>query len=139
MEIQQAWYRISAKALIYNEKWDFLLCKESSWVWDIPGWWLDHLEKPDVCIIRELKEEMWLDVLSIKKNPKYFVTAHKVESKTRPWLANVFYEVKVKDLNFTPSDECVEIGFFNTETINNIETFINVKEFINLLNEEKED
>jgi len=35
MEIKQAWYRISVKALIYNEKWEFLLCKEDNWVWDI--------------------------------------------------------------------------------------------------------
>ena len=94
MEIQQAWYRISVKALIYNEKWEFLLAKENNWTWDIPGWWLDHWENFDVCIKRELQEEMWLEVVWIDKNPKYFITAHKPESKTRPWLANVFYEVK---------------------------------------------
>jgi len=133
MEIQQAWYRISVKALIYNEKWEFLLAKENNWTWDIPGWWLDHWENFDVCIKRELQEEMWLEVVWIDKNPKYFITAHKPESKTRPWLANVFYEVKVKDLNFRPSDECVEIWFFNIDNINNINTIVNVKEFVNLL------
>lgn len=111
MEVQKAWYRISVKALIYNEKWDFLLIKENNWLWDIPGWWLDHWENFDVCIKREIEEEMGLKVISIDKNPKYFITTHKPESKTRPWLANIFYEVKVKNLNFTPSDECVEIGF----------------------------
>ena len=133
MEIKEAWYRISAKALIYNEKWEFLLCKEDNWVWDIPGGWLDHWEKPDVCIKRELQEEMWLEVTWISENPKYFITAHKPESKSRPWLANVFYEVKVKDFNFTPSDECVEIGFFNTDTIDDIDTIVNVKEFVKIL------
>lgn len=133
MEIQQAWYRISVKALIYNEKWEFLLTKENNWTWDIPGWWLDHWENFDVCIKRELQEEMWLEVIWIDKNPKYFITAHKPESKTRPWLANVFYEVKVKDLNFRPSDECVEIWFFNIDNVNNINTIVNVKEFVNLL------
>ena len=133
MEIQQAWYRISVKALIYNEKWEFLLTKENNWTWDIPGWWLDHWENFDVCIKRELQEEMWLEVIWIDKNPKYFITAHKPESKTRPWLANIFYEVKVKDLNFTPSDECVEIWFFNKDNINTINTIVNVKEFVNLL------
>lgn len=133
MEIQQAWYRISVKALIYNEKWEFLLTKENNWTWDIPGWWLDHWENFDVCIKRELQEEMWLEVIWIDKNPKYFITAHKPESKTRPWLANVFYEVKVKDLNFRPSDECIEIWFFNIDNVNNINTIVNVKEFVNLL------
>lgn len=130
MEIKQAWYRISAKALIYNEKWEFLLCKESNWVWDFPGWWLDHWENANTCLKRELKEEMWLDIIEISKTPKYFITAHKPQSETRPWLANIFYEVKVKDLNFTPSDECTEIGFFNISSIENINTIVNVKEFV---------
>jgi 8-oxo-dGTP diphosphatase len=133
MEVPKAWYRISVKALIYNEKWEFLLTKEDTWVWDIPGWWLDHWEYYDICIKRELEEEMWLEVTWIDKNPKYFITAHKPESKTRPWLANVFYEVKVKDLNFIPSNECIEIGFFNLDHIEGMNTIVNVKEFINFL------
>jgi len=130
MEIQQSWYRISVKALIYNEKWEFLLCKENNRVWDFPGWGLDHLEKPDICLKRELQEEMWLEVIWVDNNPKYFITAHKPKSKSRPWLANIFYEVKVKDLNFTPSDECIEICFFDITSIEKIDTFINVKEFV---------
>lgn len=133
MEIQQAWYRISIKALIYNDKWEFLLCKESSWLWDLPGGWLDHWENPRDCLKREVLEEMWLEVTWISEEPKYFITAHKIESKSRPWLANVFYEVKVKDLNFTPSDECNEIWFFNTNSIKDINVFVNVAEFVKLL------
>lgn len=133
MEIQNAWYRFSIKALIYNKKWDFLLSKEESWLWDFPGWWLDHWEKYDECLKRELQEEMWLEIISIWKNPKYFITAYKPESKTKPWLANIFYEVKVKNLNYESSDECIEIGFFNLDSVENIETIVNVKEFIKML------
>lgn len=135
MEINQAWYRISVKALIHNENWDFLLSKEKNWVWDLPWWWLDHWEKYDICLKRELQEEMWLEVIWINKNPKYFITAHKPESKTRPWLANIFYEVKVKDFNFKPSDECVEIWFLNVNNIGMINTIVNVKEFVRVLKE----
>ncbi|MDP2090645.1 MAG: NUDIX hydrolase [Candidatus Gracilibacteria bacterium] len=133
MEIQQAWYRISIKALIYNDKGEFLLCKESSGLWDLPGGGLDHGENPRDCLKREVLEEMGLEVTWISEEPKYFITAHKIESKSRPWLANVFYEVKVKDLNFTPSDECNEIGFFNTNSIKDINVFVNVAEFVKLL------
>jgi hypothetical protein len=38
MEVKQAWYRVSVKALIENESWDFLLAKEENWIWDFPGW-----------------------------------------------------------------------------------------------------
>jgi ADP-ribose pyrophosphatase YjhB (NUDIX family) len=133
MDIKKAWYRVSVKALIYNDEWDFLLCKEDNWVWDIPGGGLDHWESIEICITRELQEEMWLEVTHINSIPKYFVTAHKPESKTRPWLVNVFYEVKVKNLHFTPSDECIEIKFFNKETVKNINTIVNVDEFIKQL------
>jgi ADP-ribose pyrophosphatase YjhB (NUDIX family) len=133
MEIKKAWYRISAKALIYNENWEFLLCKEDNWTWDIPGWWLDHWESCEECIIRELQEEMWLEVVEISTTPKYFITAHKPKSKTRPWLANIFYEVKVKNFDFTPSEECVEIWFFNQESIKDINTIVNVNEFVKQL------
>lgn len=133
MEVQNAWYRISVKALISNEKWQFLLAKESNWIWDFPWGGLDHWEKCDVCLERELQEEMWLKVIEIAKNPKYFITAHKPESQTRPWLANIFYEVKVQDLDFTPSKECVEIWFFDIDSIDSLNTIVNVKEFVKLL------
>jgi len=92
--------------------------------------WLDHWEKYDVCIKRELQEEMWLEVTHIDKNPKYFITAYKPQSKTRPWVSNIFYEVKVKNLDFTSSNECMEIGFFNKDSIKKLNTIVNVKEFI---------
>jgi len=129
MEIKQAWYRVSVKALITDKNWDFLLSKEENWVWDFPGWWLDHWENPITCLKRELKEEMGLNVISVEESPTYFITAHKPESKTRPWIANIFYKVKVENLDFTPSDECIEIWFFNKETVKNIDVLINVKEF----------
>ena len=113
MEIEPACYRISIKALISNEAWDLLLVKEKTGVWDFPGWWLDHGERYDTCLRREIGEEMWCEIIAISPLPKYFITAYKEESKTRPWIANVFYEVEVKDLHFTPSNECSEIWFFD--------------------------
>lgn len=126
IDINDAWYRISAKALIFNEKGQILLCKESNGVWDIPGGGLDHSEDPRICIERELQEEMWLEAVSVSKDPKCFITAYKESSKSRPWIANICYSVELKSLEFRPSDECVEIGFFDNESIKNINTIVNV-------------
>lgn len=134
MEIKQSWYRISVKALIYNEKWEFLLCKESNGVWDLPWWGLDHGEDIETCLKRELKEEMWLEIININKVPRYFITAHKPESKTRPWIANIIYEVNVKDLNFIASDESIEIWFFNPESAWKLNLLVNVKELLKEIN-----
>lgn len=49
---------------------------------------------------------MGLTVTKISEKPVCFLTA---ESLTKKPIANIFYEVAVEDLNFTPSDECREI------------------------------
>ena len=128
--IESWWYRISVKGVIYNDKWEFLLCKESNWTWDLPWGWLDHNESPISCLKRELQEEMWLITTNISKIPLYFITAHKPTSKTRPWISNICYKVEVKNLDFTPSDECVEIWFFNPVTAKKLNLLVNLIEVI---------
>lgn len=130
-KIENWWYRISVKALIYNTKGEFLLCKESNWTWDLPGWWLDHNENPITCLKRELKEEMWLVTINIEDKPLYFITAYKPTSKSRPWLANICYKTEVENLDFTKSDECVEIWFFDTKSAKKLNLIVNVIELIN--------
>lgn len=127
-----AWYRVSVKALIYNADGEFLLCKESNGSWDLPGGWLDHWENSKEALVRELDEEMWLLVVSIADTPECFLTAHKPESKSRPWIANICYKVDLKNLDFKPSDECVEIGFFTKESATTLDLLPNVKVYLNL-------
>ncbi len=131
MENQNCFYRISVKALIYDENWKILLCKEDTWKWDLPWWWLDHGETYIDCLKRELFEEMWLEIIKINKDPKYFVTANKPQSKTRPWIANICYEVEVKNFDFNKSDECEEIWFFDFDEMKNLDLLPNVIELIN--------
>ncbi|MDD3302182.1 MAG: NUDIX hydrolase [Candidatus Gracilibacteria bacterium] len=134
INIEDSWYRISIKALILNEKGEFLLCKENSGIWDFPGGGLDHFENPVDCLKRELKEEMGLEIEKIENKPEYFITAYKEKSKTRPYIANIFYKVKLKNLNFKESDECIEIGFFNKDNIKDIKTIENVTQFFKQFN-----
>lgn len=134
IDINDSWYRVSVKALILNEKWEFLLCKESKWVWDFPGWWLDYNENPIDCLKRELFEEMWLETEEIIEKPEFFITAYKENSKTRPYIANIFYKVKLKNLNFKESDECIEIWFFDKKKVLEINSIENVKQFFKKYN-----
>lgn len=127
IELPQAHYRISMKALIYDENGKFLLSRESDGRWDMPGGWLDHGEHPIVWLKRELMEEMWLEVTWIAKAPKYFITANRILSAKTPWVANVCYEVTVKNLDFTPSSECEQIGFFTPEEALQLRLFENVE------------
>ena len=128
-------YRTSVKALILNKDNKFLLTREEKW-WDLPWWWLEYGETPQDCIKRELFEEMWIKVKNVDKQPSYFVTTQK---KNWVWISNIIYKVSVdiEDVfNFNPSDECLQVKFFNKQEVENEKIFPNVKEFINQFNTE---
>jgi len=110
-------YRISIKGLILDEtRMKFLVVREDDGVWELPGGGLDHGETPQECLRREIKEEMGLEIAWMAESPSFFLSCEKIKSPEHPgWTANVLYEIKVKDLNFTPSDECVEVRFVTPE------------------------
>ena len=126
LQVTDTWYRTSVKAIVFDEKWDVLLCKEADGRRDLPGGGLDRGENPLTCLERELQEEMWLQSRSIQQRPLCFVALGKPTSQKRPWVANVCYEVELESLDFVPSDECVEIGFFNPKTSADLQLIENV-------------
>ena len=132
-QIPNWFYRISAKALILNEDKKFLLVKEEKW-WELPWWWLEYWEFPQDWIKREINEEMWINVISVEENPSYFITAQK---DNWVWIANVIYETQVninEISDFKPSDECLEVRFFDINEAQNEKLFPNVREFIKHFN-----
>ena len=132
-QIPNCFYRVSAKALVLNEtKTKFLLLREDTNMRDFPGWWLDFWENSKEGIVRELKEEMWLEITWIDDKPSYFITAYRTNKKF--WIANILYETKLKNLNFIPSNECQEIKFFTKKETENLQLQPNVKEFLKQFN-----
>ncbi|MBU1292625.1 NUDIX hydrolase [Patescibacteria group bacterium] len=132
MELPECFYRISVKALILNEERDkFLLVKEEgNNKWELPGGGLDWGMSPQEDVKREVKEEMGLEVSWVAEHPSYFLTdlSHLPD---RP-RANVIYEVRVTSLDFTPSDECVEIRFVDAAEARELDLFENVHIFTGL-------
>lgn len=132
-QIPNWFYRISAKALILNEDKKFLLVREEKW-WELPWWWLEYLETPQEWVKRELHEEMWINVVSVKESPSYFIT---IKKDNWVWIANVIYETQVdidEIFNFKPSNECLEVRFFDVNEAQNEKLFPNVREFIKYFN-----
>jgi 8-oxo-dGTP pyrophosphatase MutT (NUDIX family) len=105
-----------------------MLVKEDNGKWELPGGGLDHGEDPVNGIKREIQEEMGLEVTYISPSPKYFITAQRLGRET--FMANVIYEIKLKDLNFTPSDECQEVRHFSVEEARQVDLFPNVEKFL---------
>lgn len=128
-QIPECFYRVSAKALVFDEtKTKFLLLREDNDTRDFPGGWLDFGENPREGIIREFKEEAGIDVLRVNDLPSYFVTSKKPEKYY--WIAYVFYETKIKNMDFISSKECQEVRFFTKEEAEKVDINPNVVEFL---------
>src|SRR6056297_3298410 len=109
-ELPERFYRVSVKALILNEARDkFLICKEDNGKWELPGGGLEWDASPQEELPREIREEMGLEVTWMADQPCYFFTFAFERHIGRG--ANVIYETTVNNLDFIPSDECVEIAF----------------------------
>lgn len=126
-QIPNCFYRIGVKALITDENGRFLLCREDDNFWDFPGGWLEHGEEPHDALRRELHEEAGLEANEIAPHPSYFVTARSVKRGFH--LSNIIYKTTVRDLNITPSDECLEVRFFTVEEAFQMDIFPNVIAF----------
>lgn len=126
MEVSECFYRISIKALVLNEARDkFLICQEENGMWDLPGGGLDWETIPQEDLAREIQEEMGLKITKVADRPSYFVTEMHV--KKGLWKANVVYETELEHLNFTPSEDGINIRFVNKEEVAELETFPGVK------------
>lgn len=130
-EIPECFYRVSVKALVLNETKDkFLICEEESGVWELPGGGLDWGSTPQEDLAREIKEEMGLTVKKVADNPSYFITDKTMNRGV--WFVNVLYETELEHLDFTPSDECINIKFVDKDDIQNIEAFPSVVKLVNM-------
>ncbi|MCA9361641.1 NUDIX hydrolase [Candidatus Kaiserbacteria bacterium] len=134
-EIPECFYRVSVKALVLNETKDkFLICEEESGVWELPGGGLDWGMTPQEDLPREINEEMGLRVTRVADNPSYFITNQTLNSGT--WIVNVLYETELENLDFTPSDECVNIKFVNLDDIKDMKVFPTIKKLAEMFKSE---
>ncbi len=106
IQVPNCYYRTSVKALVLDEEKKFLLTKAESGRWDLPGGGLDWGEDPRACISREIMEEMGIETAFVGEHPSYFVS---VQTEKGRWINNAIYVAKLQHLNFTASDECLEI------------------------------
>lgn len=128
---EQCYYRVSIKGIVIDDEGRILLAREDNGKWEMLGGGLDHGEDPLECLKREIAEETGLAVTWVSDAPKYFLTSRREDHGT--YMANVIYEIKVADLDFTPSEECQELRFFSVKEMTEVELFPNVRELLRLL------
>ncbi len=131
IEIPECFYRVSVKALILNDTRDkFLICEKESGVWELPGGGLDWGTTPQEDLPREISEEMRLQTTWVADNPSYFIIDQTIHRKQ--WVVNVVYETEIENLDFTSSDECVNIKFVNKEAVESMNVFPATKQLIEM-------
>ena len=135
--IPDCYYRVSVKALILDHQGRFLLVKDISGKWELPGGGLDHGESIEQGLKREIREEMGIEVISIAKSPAYYFTVF--DSHTDEWICNAVYETEIENLNVTLTDECLEYRFFDRQSAGNKPLFDNVTKFIEIYTPHKSD
>ncbi|MEZ4103939.1 MAG: NUDIX domain-containing protein [Candidatus Paceibacterota bacterium] len=134
--VPECFYRISVKALVLNETRDkFLIAKEENGRWELLGGGLDWGVAPQEDLKREIKEETNLKTTWIAETPTYFLTDQRDTDGLM--IANVLYETELENLDFIPSDECVELKFVNFEDCKNLNVFPNVLQFAKMFDPKK--
>ena len=64
---------------------------------------------------------MGITVTKVADNPAYFITGQSINKKV--WFVNVLYETELENLDFTPSDECINIKFVDKNDIKEMNVF----------------
>ncbi len=120
-----SFHRVSVKGLLVRDK-KLLMVKESSELsgkWELPGGGLDFGEQPYQGVKREIEEEMGLSVTSISEQPLYAWTERFEDKRNIEWYYSLVlgYKIELENLDFTPTAECEEIGFFTRQELQSLD------------------
>lgn len=94
----QAFYRISLKALIRNKQNEILMVSEKNGDFSLPGGGFDHEESVHECLRRELFEEIGL---TSDFSEKIIGTDKRYVPHKNAWLLWMVYEIQYDELDFS--------------------------------------
>lgn len=120
-DFPDSFYRTVVKAL-YVKDGKILFVKEAPHLadkWELPGGGLDFGENPGEGLIREIKEELNLDVTSVSNHPTYVWLNRFEGCRDMDWYYSVVlaYRIDLANLDFTPNADMLEIKFFSADEL----------------------
>ena len=120
-------FRVSLKAVIFNENNEVLIVRESDRdCWDIPGGGMDHGESIEEALARELKEEVSLRGdftyrAILAEDPRYLET-HNLYQMRLTFLIEDY-----ESDSFAPGDDSDEVMFVDPEEFKDSEIVTELK------------
>ncbi len=129
-------YRVSAKALVFDENKNILIIRENRG-WELPGGGIEQGESPQEAITREMEEECGFVVENIDDNPSLTWIVHRPESSDDldKWRLFIGFRVTLKSMEFTPSKECIEYRFVSKDEIIKLSLHPNIEKLPELLDQ----
>ncbi len=127
----QYFYRISIKALIFDDQKKFLLLQEKDGSRSLPWWWLAQWDTLEQSLHIKIPKELWVHPIWISSNPYYFITAtddHDPEERK----GNIIYEVRLSDHKFTLWKDEHAYRFFSKDEATKVSLTKNTIEFVHL-------
>jgi ADP-ribose pyrophosphatase YjhB (NUDIX family) len=126
-DFPDSFYRVSVKGLCVKDDKIFLMKEAESLTgqWELPGGGLDFHEEPREGVKREIEEETKLKVVSMSEKPVYIWTNYIESERGMDWYYTLVlaYHVELEHYNYTPTEECVEAGFFEKNELQDLDLF----------------
>ncbi len=103
-------YRVSLKALLFNDQGEILVVKEKNNIWDMPGGGIDHGETPHQALARELYEEVLLQTPFTERLVE--MSSGYLPDK-EAWLMRLVYIVDAPGITAQKGADASEVAFIH--------------------------
>jgi 8-oxo-dGTP diphosphatase len=111
--LPSTFYRVAAKALIFDEAGRLLVTKNEDNEWEIPGGGWEYEESAEECLRRELQEETMLTLASLGELRFVFPAV-----SDRGWhVLRVVYVATVEPGTPKPADDMIDAAYVTKEQL----------------------
>lgn len=129
-------YRVSAKALIFNPEGRVMLCREvGDKGWELPGGGIEFGENAAETLTREVNEECGFVVMSVEKQSSFsWSIKRQTDDGEDYWCFFVAHKTEIESTDsFAPSKECEEYKFVDISEMRGMNLHPNIQDLPSLL------